>query len=180
MIQDKYICFSEEIENIYNKELRVLAKDLINGLPDYFFEIPASSSGKYHPAYTLGEGGLIRHTKAAIKIAVSLLSLEQNKELKQYSDHIIIALLVHDGFKQGIEQQNRTVNDHPWLAANYVRNFDYKNKNDLSIIAALIESHMGEWHYGVLPKPQTEVQKFVHMCDYLASRKFLEVNFCED
>ena len=105
MIQDKYICFSEEIENIYNKELRVLAKDLINGLPDYFFEIPASSSGKYHPAYALGEGGLIRHTRAAIKIAVSLLSLEQNKELKQYSDHIIIALLVHDGFKQGIEQQ---------------------------------------------------------------------------
>lgn len=29
----------------------------------------------------------------------------------------------------------------------------------------------------ILPKPQTEMQKFTHLCDYLASRKMLEVNF---
>jgi len=167
--------FQEEIENIYDKELRQLARNLIEGLPDYFFTIPASSSGKYHPQYALGEGGLVRHTKAAVQIALSLLSLEQNKHLNK--DYVIIALLIHDGFKQGLEQSNKTINEHPWLSANYVRNFEYKDKNALSIIANLIESHMGEWNYGVLPKPQTELQKFVHLCDYLASRKFLEVNF---
>ena len=31
------------------KDLRIL----IGLLPDYFFEIPASSSGKYHPAFAL-------------------------------------------------------------------------------------------------------------------------------
>jgi hypothetical protein len=42
---------------------------------------------------------------------------------------------------------------------------------------------MGQWNYdykskkAVLPKPKTGKQFFVHMCDYLASRKFLEVNF---
>ena len=56
-------------------------------------------------------------------------------------------------------------------------NFDYKNKQDLALIAELVESHMGEWNYSVLPKPKTDLQKFVHECDYLASRKFLEVNF---
>lgn len=28
-----------------------------------------------------------------------------------------------------------------------------------------------------LPKPKNKYQKFVHLCDYLASRKFLEMNF---
>ena len=29
----------------------------------------------------------------------------------------------------------------------------------------------------ILPKPVTKLQRFVHMCDYLASRKFLDVQF---
>ena len=41
---------------------------------------------------------------------------------------------------------------------------------------------MGEWNENkrsstVLPKPETDIQKFVHMCDYLASRKDIEVLF---
>ena len=41
---------------------------------------------------------------------------------------------------------------------------------------------MGEWNKGKgndkdLPKPTTNAQKFVHMCDYLASRKDIEVLF---
>ena len=41
---------------------------------------------------------------------------------------------------------------------------------------------MGEWNESkrssvVLPKPETDIQKFVHMCDYLASRKDIEVLF---
>ena len=169
--------FLEEIELISNNELRQLARELIEGLPDYFFVIPASSSGKYHPKYALGEGGLVRHTKAAIKIAKSLLSLEQHLNLSVLSDYIIIALLIHDGFKQGLEQSNKTVTEHPWLASNYVRSANYKNKQDLDLISQLIESHMGEWNCDILPKPKTEAQKFVHTCDHLASRKFLEVNF---
>ena len=46
----------------------------------------------------------------------------------------------------------------------------------------MIESHMGEWNTNsysnvVLPLPITKHQKFVHMCDYLASRKFINVKF---
>jgi hypothetical protein len=42
---------------------------------------------------------------------------------------------------------------------------------------------MGQWNYDsytkkeVLPKPKTAEQRFVHMCDYLASRKFIDVKF---
>lgn len=166
--------FAEEIWEIYDKNLRTLAKDLLESLPDYFYTVPASSSGKYHPQYALGGGGLVRHTKAAVKIALSLLELEQYSHIRR--DYVIVALLIHDGFKQG-QNEGNTVKDHPWLAANFARNFDYPNKIQLGEIASLIESHMGQWYYGILPKPQSEEQKFVHLCDYLASRKFLEVNF---
>ena len=32
----------------------------------------------------------------------------------------------------------------------------------------------------VLPVPNNKNQRFVHMCDYLASRKFLDVKFDEN
>ena len=47
---------------------------LIELLPNYFFEVPASSTGKYHPEFALGDGGLIRHTKVAVRIAYELLN----------------------------------------------------------------------------------------------------------
>ena len=32
----------------------------------------------------------------------------------------------------------------------------------------------------ILETPKTKYQSFVHMCDYLASRKFLEIRFDEN
>ena len=44
---------------------------------------------------------------------------------------------------------------------------------------------MGPWNKDyngeeVLEKPHTKYQNFVHMCDYLASRKVLNVEFDKD
>lgn len=41
---------------------------------------------------------------------------------------------------------------------------------------------MGQWNCDrdgkvILPKPIALNEQFVHMCDYLASRKIIEVNF---
>ena len=52
-------------------------------------------------------------------------------------------------------------------------------------IAELIACHMGKWNTNKysqteLPKPITKLQKFVHMCDYLASRKFLNIKFNDE
>ena len=55
--------------------------------------------------------------------------------------------------------------------------------DDIRKVCTMIESHMGEWTYDnyqkkeVLPKPRTAEQRFVHMCDFLASRKFLDIKF---
>ena len=44
---------------------------------------------------------------------------------------------------------------------------------------------MGEWNTNsysnvVLPLPKDKFQRFVHMCDFLSSRKFLDVKFEND
>ena len=76
MNDTKINIFIKEIGYIKKERYRDNIKKLISYLPDYFFEIPASSTGKYHPHYALGEGGLVRHTKVAVRIAYELLNDE--------------------------------------------------------------------------------------------------------
>ena len=173
----------EEIELIKNEELKKFAYFCMEKVPQYFFKVAASSTGKYHPAYTLGEGGLVRHVKAAVKIASCLLDLEQNQNLNR--DCIIFALIFHDCLKHGKEESGHTVFLHPKLAADFIWDLAHEyqgklNEQLIEIICNCIDSHMGEWNTNkydteTLEKPFTEEEKFVHMCDYLASRKFLNV-----
>lgn len=188
---EKVDVFKEEINYIKDSSLRGDLKILIGLLPDYFFEVPASSTGKYHPAFSLGDGGLVRHTKAAVRIAYELLN--NNTVGAKFSLHdkdlILIALTLHDGVKSGMEHSKYTRFDHPLLASKLI--MENKGKvsmevDDLRKVCSMIESHMGEWTYDnyqkkeVLPKPKTAEQRFVHMCDFLASRKFLDIKFLDN
>ena len=185
---EKVEIFKTEINYVKDAERRKDLKTLIGLLPDYFFEIPASSTGKYHPSFSLGEKGLVRHTKAAVRIAYELLNNNTvgAKFASKDKDLIIIALTLHDGVKSGMEHSKYTKFDHPLLASKLIM----ENKDKLSMeiddirkVCSMIESHMGEWTYDnyqkkeVLPKPRTAEQRFVHMCDFLASRKFLDIKF---
>lgn len=185
---DKIKQFEREINYIKNEKYKENLKILIELLPDYFFEVAASSTGKYHPGYALGNGGLLRHTKAAAIIANELLNKNNtigSAFTQNEKDLMIVALILHDGLKLGETKEKYTKFDHPILMANFIK----KNKEKLSLdekeiefIATNIETHMGEWtkdYNGneVLSKPKNKYQKFVHMCDFLASRKFLEVPF---
>ena len=58
--------FQKEFSYIKSDEYKNDYKVLVDLLPDYFFKVAASSTGKYHPAFSLGDGGLLRHTKVAI------------------------------------------------------------------------------------------------------------------
>lgn len=67
-----HIEFNKEISYIKNERIRNSLITILDLLPDYFYHIPASSTGKYHPEFTLGDKGLVRHTKAAVRIAYEL------------------------------------------------------------------------------------------------------------
>lgn len=179
--------FSIILNWIKDDELRKIVEKELKLLPSYFWKVPASSTGKYHPEYCLGEGGLVRHVKAACKIAHELFEVSGfNDEDK---DVIIAALLLHDGFKHGRREQGEghTVHEHPVLMSDYlVEKYwfgaEKENKNRMMTkVSDAIASHMGKWIFSeyspvTLPEPETPVQVFVHMCDYLASRKSIEVN----
>ena len=110
-----------EIDMIQNEKYKNNLKVLIDNIPDYFFEIPASSTGKYHPKFSLGDGGLVRHTKAAVRIAYELLQLEQYNKFESWQRDIIYgALIVHDGLKHGYTMPQYTQAEHPMYMHNFI------------------------------------------------------------
>jgi len=187
---NKAAVFQEEINLICDPLIKEFAIASVNLLPDYFFKIPASSTGKYHPAYALGDGGLVRHTKAAVRIAHCMFgnTTITGKFSQDMKDRIIAALIIHDGLKSGKEKQTYTVHNHPILLVQYIHEkmcvmFPGKFDSIMPNILSLVSSHMGQWNTGKspddaeLPLPTTGAQAYVHMCDYLASRKLIEINF---
>ena len=180
--------FKKELLCIEDEDVRKFTETALNNLPQYFFEVAASSTGKYHPKYALGDGGLVRHTKAAVRFANHLLTIEQNKQEFDLVERscIIAAIILHDGWKHGDKGSSFTTHEHPMVCSGWIIAAPFLdgivNEETRNLIASAVASHMGEFNTtkrssAILPKPETNIQKFVHMCDYLASRKDIEVVF---
>ena len=187
---DKVLNLKTEIEYIKNSRIRKACEEMVKLLPDYFFEVPAASTGKYHPAYAAGEGGLLRHTKAAVRIAIEILSDPStgDKYTDDEKDMMIMALILHDGLKSGMPKEKYTRFDHPLLIADYIMDNEEilgLEVEEIEFICDAIKTHMGVWttdYNGVevLEKPKTKYQNFVHLCDFLASRKCILLPFDEN
>lgn len=173
-----------------NDDIKNFAIVLLDNLPEYIWRVPASSTGKYHPAYSLGEGGLMRHQIAVVRFLNFFLELEQYNKIipSRERDLLRVAGLIHDGRKSGsqsdYERSKYTKFDHPLQMAAVIRSYDgkYLNHNEIELIAHCIESHMGSWNVDkktgeCLPKPEDLHQELVHLADYLASRKTLTMDF---
>lgn len=184
------IYFEEELQMIKNEEVRQVVIEVLKRVNDQFYRAAASSTGKYHPDYALGDGGLYRHTKAAVKIANDILRLEwfDNEFTDDDKDIMLAALILHDTCKSGRDWDSKyTLHTHPIQAADLIG--EVTNGTEYQSIgveiAKLVATHMGQWNepnrwakYNdreVLPKPSNLDEFVVHLCDYLASRKYLEV-----
>ena len=182
----KYKDFEVELNYILDERLKENAKIILNNLPDYFYEVQAASTGKYHPKYALGNKGLVRHVKAAVNIAYNLFTIYKFDD--HTKDIILISLLIHDGLKHGFEENKYSKFEHPLLIGELLD----KIKNELTLtdeeiteIKNNVNSHMGKFNTNnysdiVLPIPNTVTEKFVHMCDFLASRKQIHFEFDEN
>ena len=61
--------FERELNLIVNEDLRMAVKSYMEErVPDHFWEDGASASGKFHPKFAQGIGGLVRHTKAVVML----------------------------------------------------------------------------------------------------------------
>lgn len=183
----KHEVLNRELNYIKDERIRKSCEVILDLLPDYFYEIPASSTGKYHPDFSLGDGGLVRHVKVAVRLAKELLDNPciGDKYTNNEKDIMIFTLILHDGLKSGLTHEKYTRADHPTLIKNFVN--DNKDKinlteEELDLFSHAVESHMGYWNTDydgneILPRPKTKYEKFVHMCDFLSSKKFLDVKF---
>ena len=178
------------LDTFENEDIKEFAIVLLEGLPEYLWQVGASSTGKYHPAYSLGEMGLMRHQVAVVRFINFFLELEQYKTefASRERDLMRLAGLIHDGRKSGsqedYEKSKYTKFNHPILMADVVRSYDgeYLNHEEIEMIAEAISKHMGQWCEDkktrvVLPKPDDNFSKLVHLADYLASRKSLTMEF---
>ena len=178
--------FAKELDWIADSNVRDFTSMALDQVPDYFFTMAASTTGKYHPTYALGEGGLVRHTKAAVVMARTMFELEMMTYSEIEKDLITAALILHDGAKCGFNGSTFTVVEHPTAMAEWLVNdmkiYEVLPADRANTILGAIRSHMGQWNRSrsgveILPKPATKLERFVHLCDYLASRKFLEIEF---
>ena len=180
--------FNEIIDTIENEDLKeFMVNKCMPTIPDWFWEAPAASSGRFHPKTSLGEGGLARHTVALCRILNYMFEIESiyNNYKSRERDLMRIAGLMHDTRKSGsqedYDQNKQTKFNHPLLAAEVVKNLDGIDNSEKELLCGIIASHMGQFNTSkkypdiVLPKPKNKYETMVHIADYLSSRKDIEV-----
>lgn len=178
---DHISVFKEELNKIKNDDIRTIVRNYLEmDVPKYFWEVPASSTGKYHPSFDQGLEGLVRHTSMTVAVALEMSRLYSFSEKDM--DIILAACIIHDTFKNGYVDNNKTVFSHPDIAAaEFYRSASvYLDAHDevsdaakfaISEICRAVASHMGQW--GRI-KPVTAIDNFVAECDFIASRKFFD------
>ena len=178
--------FEMELHNFKYENVRISTENVLEMLPDYFYQIPASSSGKYHPSFSLGEGGLVRHVKVAMRILEEIFKDEAFGIYDEYTKDLMrMALILHDGFKSGLEYIGHTCSEHPVIMSDFILTNKSKlliSDRDAKYVSDLVLTHMGPWNKDkegnvIMPVPKTQEQIIIHLCDYIASRNFLNVCF---
>lgn len=172
-----------------NKDYQNLARYIFDNLDDYWFIKPASSTGKYHPKFNNGIGGLARHT---LNVCMWWQQLYRafEKELMSFSgrddmyDLGIIACIFHDAKKYGDAEENSryTKSDHDvrsmeWFLEQVKLYEDIHDtlfdNHAINYIVNAIDHHNGPWStHGA---PRTIFEKLIFIADYASSQKIHEM-----
>lgn len=159
-----------EINEIYEPDLRnAVIRTFMKGCPDYFWERPSSSSGKYHSVDERGQYGNLLHTKRVFaeycNISESWVEADWITPYKKECGKA--AALVHDMMKYGWPSagNDHTVNNHDLIAADVARHIGEMPEP----VVRLVEVHMGPWGEG--PDPETPAERLFHTADKSAARE---------
>lgn len=146
----------------------------------WFWKSGASASGKFHPSFAQGDGGLVRHTRAVSLACEELLRMSTYAYMKdEYKDFARMACLLHDTCKYGSgdEEDSSAYAEHGKLAADAVAQawFEYFGSPCSAFLYHAILSHMGQWTPEREDRPVTNIDRLVHLADYIASRSFFDI-----
>lgn len=170
--------FSYEVAQIDNDEIRNFVKMTLDNVDPIHRIKPASSTGKYHPKYAAGEGGLIRHTKVVVRNIIELIRATPAIECEK--DELIAAAIIHDMWKYPEGRDHEfTAFDHPALGGQWCKDHGFET------IGELVAAHQGIWTTSrQMPgfeneQPRKFDQWCLHFADYFASRAYLACDFDE-
>lgn len=164
----------KEIERIEETSIKRFVKEAFTVVPSYFWNIPASASGRFHPLDTLGKEGLVIHTKRVFYLAEELAKvfLLKNEKL----DVVRAAALLHDTYKHGLEDKGHSDEEHPFYPRTQFKNFVHLTPYFSQIINA-IETHQGRWGREPIKMPHSREEWVLHIADFIASRNFVYLEF---
>lgn len=172
--------FETEINRIKDEKLQQFVKFYLDKFtPSYFWEIGASSSGKFHPKFSQGQGGLVRHTKAACLFLEGLLRMSPYVYMgEEKHDFCRVTLILHDTCKYGMGE-TMDKSQYRYHAINAAHNVavaweEYFHREAPYLITQAIRSYMGQWSERE-DRPFTQIDRAVHMADYMSSRSYIDV-----
>jgi len=169
--------FENELNLINDISIKGFVQKCIIHVPDYFWYITSSSTGKYHPKDEHVPGGSVLHTRRVVKVAedfcrsFNIMSVDR--------DCVVAAAIMHDFCKNGYpDNLGYTVANHGGLWHNIVSKFmkisDMISNTTLQKISRMIVCHMGRFDapFIVLDRPEIVVQ----LADYIASRNYINID----
>lgn len=178
--EEKVSCFANELASITDNNLKEFVSIILEGTDDWFYHDPASTSGRYHPKFALGDGGLIRHTRAVVYWVKEIARSEMFNVNARQTELLVAGAIMHD-----IRKHTATggyIAKHARAAHDLVIETQAQNNNLLSAdeakyIAEAVSTHMGIW--GVRDgerKPTSDSEKLLHLADLMASRKEISLD----
>jgi hypothetical protein len=170
--EDELLRRLPEINRIENPELRQKVEStFLELVPSYFWEIPASSSGKYHQNDAVGQHGLLIHVKRTFVVVERMIRSGKHSGMVSdtEADYLRAGILLHDCWKQGREPrgEHHTTDDHDVLARRILdRNTELPEE-----VLGLVESHNGPWKEG--KEPENNLEQLHHLADMIGSSRNL-------
>lgn len=150
--------------------------------PMYFWVIPSARGKKHHPDWTKRVGGLVLHVDWA---GYNFRQLSETYKFNCVEfDHGLSATLLHDLYKYGPKEYDESFAPyHSFIPRRALKKLVPKIEDfqeyEFDSIMNCIETHMGnlsdgDWSGTTPMKPETDLQKAVHLADYMASRRGLK------
>lgn len=168
--------FTQNCLAIKDETLRAYALQCIPAIPEQFWTVPSSSSGKHHPPDERGMHGRVIHTFRALKIGLLLCDQIEFNEID--TDIVRFAILYHDITEAGIDiQLLHSDLDHPetcvkLLAQTITFHDPNWNYGPFYEVLNCIRCHTGRW--GKI-QPDSTIESIVHTADNISSKLHLIV-----
>lgn len=176
--------FDLELSWIQNDTIREFTQFCLDNAPPYFWENPASSTGKYHSGWSNMHGGLVHHSRAVAYMTKELARSYQLEEIE--TDAAIAAAILHDVTKYGLPGNQHTTKDHDLCAALYLQHLSKQFPKPVPMlqeICSTVLHHFGPWTSHVkakkFPEEYSRMEQLVHVADMVASRKEISFTFID-